>query len=338
MISMNATVVWLNAPGEIELRDEPLREPGEHELLCETLFTAISPGTELAAYQGLPPLRPSVVYPRLQGYCNVARVVATGSAVSAAKTGDQVLTFSSHRSAFVAIESEILYRLPENARAEDIACTYLFHLGYNPVLRANVRAGSRVLAIGLGALGLTSVAMAALSGARVFALSDQGESARIAREFGAEFVFDRSELPELERALGVDLADVVITTTNSWSDWEIALQLAGKLGVIAVLGFPGRGEAPGSSNPLDSQYFYEKQLRIKAVGLSPERPDSRGYCRFNERANLEYLASQITAGRLNPRPLIAGCYAGKDIIKAYSDLMDRRASGVTYLLEWKNDQ
>lgn len=242
MTLRESTVVWLNAPGDIELRIEALSAPGHKEVLCETLASVISPGTELAAFKGLPPLRPGVVYPRLLGYCNVARVLEVGHGVAGVQVGDRVLTFTSHRSAFVIAERDILYKLPETARAEDIACAYLFHLGYNAVLRGNVRAGSRVLVIGLGVLGLTTVAMATLAGARVFALSDQIGPASIALQMGAEAVFGRNSLSSLTESIGPDLADLVVSTTNSWSDWQLALQLAGQQGMIAVLGFPGRGE------------------------------------------------------------------------------------------------
>lgn len=336
MSNTSATVVYLNAPGQIELRQEALRQIGEFDVICETLVTAISPGTELAAYKGMPPLRPGVVYPRLQGYCNVARVIAAGPGVTAAAAGDRVLTFSSHRSAFVAAENEILYRLPEHAKSEDIVCSYLFHLGYNAVLRSDVRPGSRVLVIGLGALGLTAVAMAALAGARVVGLSDQIQPALLAEEMGAERVCRRDDPTLSEHAFGGELADVVITTTNSWSDWAIALQLAGNRGTIASLGFPGRGQSLGDFNPLDSQYFYTKQLRIESVGMSPERSDSRGFCRFNERDNLNYIANQIMLGRLRPSLLVSGRYLGNEIEKAYADLISRKSSPITYLLTWNN--
>lgn len=335
MTAREATVVWLNAPGEIELRIDSLCAPGDKEVLCETIVSAISPGTELAAFKGLPPLRPGNVYPRLLGYCNVARVLEVGPSVDGVQAGDRVLTFSSHRSAFVIAEAEILYKLPETACAEDIACAYLFHLGYNAVLRGNVRVGSRVLVIGLGVLGLTTVAMAALAGARVFALSDQNGPASIALQMGAEEVFGRNDLSSLTKKIGPDLADLVVSTTNSWSDWQTALQIAGQLGMVAVLGFPGRGEPLAPSNPLDSQYFYMKQLRIEAVGMSPELPDSRGFCRFNERTNIDFIANQITRGRLNPSLLVSSCYEGTNAQEAYLDLLARRSSPITYLLQWK---
>lgn len=334
MTARESTVVWLNAPGEIELRIESLSAPVDKEVLCETIVSVISPGTELAAFKGLPPLRPGIIYPRLLGYCNVARVLEVGPSVDGVQPGDRVLTFTSHRSAFVIAETEILYRLPETARAEDIACAYLFHLGYNAVLRGNVRAGSRVLVIGLGVLGLTTVAMAALAGARVFALSDHNGPATIALQMGAEAVFGRKDLSSMTESIGPDLADLVVSTTNSWNDWQVALQVARQLGMVAVLGFPGRGEPQPLSNPLDSQYFYMKQLRIEAVGMSPERPDSRGFCRFNERANINYIANQIARGRLNPSLLVSNCYAGTNAHQAYLDLLARRSSPTTYLFKW----
>ncbi|MCG9051762.1 zinc-binding alcohol dehydrogenase [Laribacter hongkongensis] len=330
----SADVVWLNAPGKLKICREPLPALRPNDLLCSTLVSAISPGTELAAYKGLPPLRPGVIYPRLQGYCNVAQVTAIGPEVMGFAPGDRVLSFMSHRSAFVLPQDQVLYKLPDSADANQLACTYLFHLGYNAILRSAVRAGSRVLVIGLGALGLTTVAASALAGATTFALSDQSASAAIAARFGAQATVARAELPELEKALGPGLADVVVVTTNSWADWNSALRLAAQRGTIAVLGFPGRGEESPTTNPLDSQYFYMKQLRIEAVGMSPELPDSRGFGRFNERANLDYLAQQIMSGRLDPSPLISGRFKGQDIVQAYEMLLVRRSSAITCVLQW----
>lgn len=331
MTAIEATTVWLNGPGEVQLRREILGWPGEGELLCETIVSAISPGTEIAAWRGLPSLRPGVGYPRLQGYCHVGRVLATGS--SDYRPGDRVLSFTSHRSHVLLSTDDVLYRLPADADAEAIACTYLYHLGYNAVLRADVRPGSRVLVIGLGALGLTSAAMAAIAGADVLAISDQPEAAKLAERLGAQAVYGRNSTDEAKAALGPG-ADVVISTVNGWEDWQSGLRLAGQNGVIAMLGFPGRGEDIPAENPLTSEHVYMKQLRIEAVGWSPERDDSRSFLRFNERANLDWIARLIVQGRIDPSLLISGRYAGHDIAAAYADLAARRGGAITYVLEW----
>lgn len=332
-----ADVVYLAGPRQLELKREPLRALGDADVLCATLVTAISPGTELAAYRGLPALRPGGVYPRLQGYCNVARVLAVGAKVHDLAVGDRVLSFNSHRSHFVMPAADALLRLPDEGRSRDLACTYLYHLGYNACLRAQVRAGSRVLVVGLGALGLTSVTMASMCGAVVFGLSDHASSRALAVRVGAAGAGGRGDLAAVRAGLGGQLADVVISTTNDWADWRLALEAAAPRGTIAVLGFPGRGQPAPEFNPLESQSFYMKQLRIEAVGLSPEHADSRGFTRFNERDNLAYLAGQIMAGRLDPVLLVSGTYRGVDIARAYDDLDTRRNSPITYLLTWNED-
>jgi D-arabinose 1-dehydrogenase-like Zn-dependent alcohol dehydrogenase len=108
-----------------------------------------------------------------------------------------------------------------------------------------------VLVIGLGVLGLTSVAMARVAGAEVFAITNQSQPAAIASDLGAR-VFDRAGRAALVEALEAG-ADVVISTVNGWDDWQLALELAAQNGVIACLGFPGRGEELPGFNPLDSQ-------------------------------------------------------------------------------------
>lgn len=326
-----ARVVRLLGPRELVIEEQPLAAPGEGELLCETLVSAISPGTELAAYQGLPPLRPGPQYPRVQGYCNVARVVE--SRCEDVPAGARVLSFTSHRDRFVLPRGEVLYVLPEGVDAGRIATAYLFHLGYNAVLRGGVRPGSRVLVIGLGALGLTSVAMAALAGAEVWGLSDHERPAELALGLGARSVHRRSDEAGLLSALGGG-ADVVINTVNGWDDWALGLGLAAQNGVIACLGFPGRGQPAPQANPFEAKDFYFKQLRVEAVGWSPETNDSRGFLRFNERDNLAWIAGLIERGRLDADAIISGRYRADDIERAYADLAARVDSPVTYLLDW----
>ena len=330
----HSLVATLTAPRAIEWREERLPEPGPHDLLCRTEVSAISPGTELAAYRGATPLRAGVGYPRLTGYCNVARVVAVGEAVTAYRAGDRILSFMSHRTAFVISGNDVLLRVPETVRSEDAVCAYLFHLGYNAVLRADVRAGSSVCVLGLGALGLTTVACAAMAGADVRAVSDHPHPSSIAREFGARDVVKRADVAGMLDRGELPYADVVVATTNAWTDWETALRLAAQQGMVAVLGFPGRDQEPPASNPLDSRYFYTKQLRIEAVGLSPEKADSRGFSRFNERDNLAFLVDRIRTGHLTPGKLVSGTFAGTDLAQAYESLARRDNSPITYLLEW----
>jgi len=299
-------------------------------------LTAISPGTEVAAYLGAPPLRPGVVYPRFVGYCNVAKVLRAAPGAAGFHEGDRILSFTSHRSHFVINAGDVLAKLPETLRSEDAVCAYLFHLGYNALLSAEVRLGSTAVVLGLGVLGLASAALARLAGARVFAISNHARPRECASAMGVSACFDRSQLPALMQALGPDRAQTVITTSNDWGDWRTALECAGHRGTIAVLGFPGRGQKEIPFNPLDSAHFYTRQLRILAVGLSPQRPDSRGFLPFNERDNLARILGWIGGGALKPSLLVSGEMAGSELGEAYEQLVRREGSPLTYLLRWSS--
>lgn len=337
---ITAQTAVLEAPRDLQFKEEMLDTAslGDDELLAETIVSAISPGTELAAYNGAPPLRPGVVYPRLVGYCNVACVLACGKSVSGVVSGDRILTFSSHRSHFRIPATDVLAVLSPDIASEDAACAYLFHLGYDAVLKSGLRPGSDVVVIGLGVLGLTTVALAALAGARVFAISDHESPRQKALAFGAAACFSRGEFSQLAERLGPARAQVVVTTSNAWSDWRLALEAAGQQGTIAVLGFPGRQEDAIPFNPLDSAHFYMRQLRIMAVGMAPELPDSRGFLPFNERANLQRLLEWIQAGRLRPAELVSGRFQGTQLGEAYECLMRREGNPLTYLLDWNAAQ
>ncbi|MEM7689138.1 MAG: zinc-binding alcohol dehydrogenase [Pseudomonadota bacterium] len=331
MSDIEAMVAWLDGPGQLVWRKEALPTPGPGEILCQTIVSAISPGTELAAWRGAAPLRPGNPYPRVQGYCNVAKVLSVGDQVDTLAPGDRVLTLQSHRSHFVCAASDAYVKLGADMDAKQIAPAYLFHLGYNAVLRSGVRAGHRVCVIGLGALGLTSVAMAKRAGAQVYALSDHAHPRSLAEDhFDAWAAFGRSDKDRLLREMAAG-ADVVILTTNSWKDYHLALELAGRNGVIACLGFPGREGPPGEYNPLAAEHFYNKQLRIEAVGLSPLENDARGFTRFNLRENLNFIAQSVGFWTST---LISAEYPASHLERAYEDLAARKDDAITYLLDW----
>src|SRR5689334_8047017 len=111
---MESAVYELTGPRNLVIRSSTLDLMGlnETQIAGKTLVSVLSPGTELAAYRGDPPLRPGNPYPRLVGYCNVASVLAAGSAVSDLRPGDRVITFQSHRSAFICAASEVVARVP----------------------------------------------------------------------------------------------------------------------------------------------------------------------------------------------------------------------------------
>jgi threonine dehydrogenase-like Zn-dependent dehydrogenase len=338
--TVTAHVARLLGPCQLVFEKQPL-EPGSlksGEIFAETICSAISVGTELAAYLGEPPLRPGPVYPRLMGYCNVAEVRAIGPDVKHHHVGDRILTFQSHRSAFICPESKIILRLPPDADVTLAVTTYLFHLGYNALLKGGFMPGQHVAVVGLGVLGFGTVAQAAAFGGRVTAFSNQESARSLAKELGASAAFIKSDstVPaQHHKHTGGIGADLVVTTSNRWEDWQLALQLARKEGVIAVLGFPGRGQAEPDFNPLDSRYFYDKQLRLVACGMSPDVEIPAHELRFTVQRNCEFLLERILARALPAQHLIAGTHSWRELSSVYETLARREGNGLTRILQWR---
>ena len=239
----------LMAPGKLAVERvcHDLSALGPTDIAIVAEYSAVSPGTEIAAWRGDPPLRPGNPYPRLVGYCHVGRVVATGNAVSTPRVGDRVLTHTAHCSVAVLPADGALAVLDEQLAGSAAALAYLFHLGYAAILRANVRPGQCVAIVGLGAIGLASVAVAALSGADVVVSARQAALDQAAA-VGAHRCARSHETPsQIKSMAGRSGIDAVITTSNRWADWWLALDLVRKGGTVAVLGFPGRGEPPRTS-------------------------------------------------------------------------------------------
>ncbi|OHA13829.1 MAG: hypothetical protein A2909_00815 [Candidatus Tagabacteria bacterium RIFCSPLOWO2_01_FULL_39_11] len=307
------------------------------EIIAQTVITAISPGTEVAAYKGDPPLHSGKIYPRLLGYCNVAKILYVGKKVANFKPGDLILTDQSHRSVFKMPASEILAPVPNSVVPEQAALAYLYNLGRVALTNGEIKKGSRVAVIGLGALGLAAVAQAKLANARIVALSASQAKLRIAKKIGAHNALlktDKDIVQEVKKSFNGKGADIVVTTSNGWSDWKLALQLPRKNGIISVLSFPGRTEGAPKFNPLDPRYFYAGKINIISADLG-NNPGQREPELKTLQKNCRKILKDISKKKLNPSYLTSGIYPADQITRAYQKLLSRNGKEVTYLLDWR---
>lgn len=338
---ISASIAYLEAPRRLVFREETidLGALGPGEFVGRTITSVVSPGTEVAAYVGLPPLRAGPVYPRLVGYCNLAEVVAVGPSVTRFSPGDRVLTFQSHRSAYRTTEDSVIAVVPPSVPPAEAAATYLYHLGLNALHRARLVPGQTVAVVGLGTLGLATVAVADSCGANVVSLSDSPEARARAEAVGAREVFAKDDV---ERAIqwasqaGAQAGiDTVVTTSNRWSDWLLALKLVRKGGTIVIIGFPGRGEPLPTFNPLASEHVYDKQLTIIAAGETPDLDVPAHDLRFTIKRNCAYLLDLIGRRKLDARLLVSETQPRDGLATVYERLASREPTLVTCALDWQ---
>ncbi|RPI79166.1 MAG: zinc-binding alcohol dehydrogenase [Desulfobacteraceae bacterium] len=337
--NITSRIIELESPGliktvETEIVPEKLKSTA---IIAETIYTAVSPGTELGAYKGNPPLRPGKAYPRLLGYCNLAEVIHVGDQVQRFKKGDKILTLESHRSHFVMDETDFAILIRNEIGLKKITTAYLFHIAYNALLKGEAKNGSNIAIVGIGTLGMTALLLSDHFGYNTFAFTNLDVYKPEDRLWKSVKLFRKDEKSLMQRLYEVsgDVGmDLVVSTSNDWNDWLLALQICRKGGTILVIGFPGRSSLP-NFNPLDSQYFYDKQITIKACGYSPHVEVPAWDIRYTKKRNMELLVRLIQENKLPAERLISFEDSWINIEKVYAKYMDRKSPLFTCLLHWR---
>jgi 2-desacetyl-2-hydroxyethyl bacteriochlorophyllide A dehydrogenase len=167
--SIKRQSLWFEGRERVSLRDESLAPPGPHEVLIETLVSAISPGTEMLFYKGeleegttvdaaLEGYGGKLQYPLPYGYASVGRIVDAGPGTDPGLAGRLAFVFMPHASAFCVSEERIA-PVPEGIEAEDAAFLASAETAVNLVLDAAPLLGERASVFGLGVIGLLTIGL-----------------------------------------------------------------------------------------------------------------------------------------------------------------------------------
>ncbi|MCS6825610.1 MAG: zinc-binding alcohol dehydrogenase, partial [Caldilinea sp.] len=167
---MRRSVIFA-APGKVVVQAEPVPQPQPGELLVQTLVSAISAGTELLFLRGevpanmevdsaIPTLNGAVRYPLRYGYACVGRVMEAGEEQDRSWLGRTVFAFHPHTSHFVAPKAQLI-PVPDDLTPHRAALLPTMETAVNLVMDGQPGIGERVAVIGLGVVGLLTVALLA---------------------------------------------------------------------------------------------------------------------------------------------------------------------------------
>lgn len=303
--------VWFEGPRRIGVRREPVPPLRAGEALVRTRFSAISSGTELAAYRGrldpglprdeaLPALSGGAFrFPFPYGYASVGVVERLGEPPPAAadpppagalSPGDRVFAFVPHRTAFTAAAAD-LERPPAEIPDERAALFPYLETALNLLLDGRPLAGERVAVLGQGALGLALTALLARFPLDDLAATDPDPDRRArSREFGAS-----SSVPpeEAESGLGAR-ADLVYEVSGNPAALDQALRLAAPEGRIVVGSW-----LAGDPAPLDlGGAFHRGRLRLISSQVSRLPPLGPAWSVARRRETAWRLLREVPLERL----------------------------------------
>lgn len=199
-----------------------------------------------------------------------------------------------------------LARLPEGMDlASAVMLCDMIPTGFHGVELADVQFGDDVCVIGIGPVGLMSVAAALRGAGRLFAVGSRPVCAQAAREYGATEVINYREgdivqqVMELTHGRGVDR--VVIAGGSAEETFGQAVEMLRPGGRVGNVNYLGSGE-----NVLIPRVAWGCGMGHKTIagGLMP-----------GGRLRMEKLASLITTGRLDPSRLLTHRFHGFDYLE-----------------------
>ncbi|RLF02700.1 MAG: hypothetical protein DRK00_09695, partial [Thermoprotei archaeon] len=307
---MRGARVVFKSPGEVCLEEYEVRGPGEGEVLVETLYTVISPGTETAFLLGLPntPRR----YPMYPGYSNVG-IVVSGQGFS---KGELVASPSPHAS-HVLVRPEDVVKVPDGVRPDHATFFNLISIALQGVRRAQLEIGESVVVLGLGVVGQLALQLSMLSGAMpVIGVDLYDYRCRVARELGADYAVNplREDVVKVVKsATGGRGADVVIEATGNPEAIPLALRLAAEYGRVIILGSPR-----GATREVDF-YTYVHRKGLMVIGahnsLRPRVDSCKGW--RTAREDWELALKLLSRGRINVGKLISARLSYREAARAY---------------------
>ncbi len=268
---MAAVVQYDLIPGSVEVRELPIPEIGEDEVLLRVGGVSVC-GSDVHQYHGSQSW--AVNTPVVLGHEFGGTIAAIGKRVKNFKEGDRVVSetasyicgkcmmcrtgdynlcperkgfgygINGGMADYVSVPERCLHRIPDTLPFERAALTEPCCVGYNAVaVKSNVKPGDIVVVLGPGPIGLLCAEMARLNGAGTLIVTGtaQDESRlAAARELGVTHTVNvqETDLIEFVRNLGDGLgADLVVDAAGSSAALKQALEIVRPGGQITKVGW-----------------------------------------------------------------------------------------------------
>lgn len=255
------------------------------------------------------------------GYSAAGVVLECGRGVQEFKPGDRVAVAGPHAGVIV-IGKNLCALVPDGVSFEQAAYTPIGAIALEGVRLARPQLGDRVLVIGLGLVGLMTVALLKAHGCRVLGVDLDARKTRLAEQFGAdETTVDASAdtIARFTSGHGVD-STIITAATTSNGPIELAARACRQRGRIVLVGVAGLD--------IPRPPFFEKELEFTvSSSLGPGRMDPVyeergvdypiGHARWTAQRNMVAVLETIAAKKLPVEKLTTHRFSIERAAEAY---------------------
>ena len=312
---MNPCRIVIPERQKVSIESFNLPSLGSNEVLVKTLFSAISPGTEVARIRNI--TNPHTKYPYFPGYSACCKVIDKGTKVNSFEIGQTVVCQIPHASHWI-IEEQNCFLLPKDISNTEGAVIRIGTISLQGVRKAEIQDGMIVAILGLGPIGSFANQIARCFGAAFIAGIDTNKwRCVLAMECGIDKAV--TSIEELDLAGEVD---VIIEATGNPETIPEVLAIIKKMGRVILL---------GSHRGVTSQVDFYNSVHKKGLTIIGAHDSSR-YGTLRE--DIETMFKLIIQQRVDLKPLITNVAPYMEAEKVYECLLNKIGNRMITVLDW----
>lgn len=328
---MTARELAFTAPKTVSIERTARPRPSEDELLIETEYSGISPGTELLIYRDQAPsdlpadatidaLQGSLTYPIRYGYSVVGEVIETGASVVGDWLGRRVFAFHPHGE-HVTLPPASVVPVPSDIPGPRATLLPTAETAVNFMMDAGPMVGERAIVFGQGPVGLLTTALLADHPlGSVDAVEPLNSRRSLADRLGADRTYRPRDIPADPGTSDGDVpaggdADLTFELSGNPSALQAALSVTGYAGRVLIGSW--YGERPAALE-LGGR-FHRSRIRLLSSQVSTVDPTHRG--RWDKDRRLDVAWERLRDERIDA--MITHQIPFEDASRAYQ-LLDAR--------------
>jgi L-iditol 2-dehydrogenase len=334
--------VILIEPGKIEIRDVPVPEPSEGEIVVRVNI-ALTCGTDLKAYVRGHKLIPM---PGPFGHEYSGTVAKTGKGITDFKEGDNIMgvhsapcmecgyckkglqnlcevimkkkvlgAFSEYILLPVHIVRQNLFHKPQDISFEEAALLEPFSCVVHPYSTLKLDKTETALVIGAGPIGLMHLAYLKIKGVKVIVSDYYDNRLILATNMGADRITVPNDTANVVKEVTDDIGvDLVMECTGQQSVWEKSVNYVRRGGAVVLFG----GCPAGTQVTFDAHKLHYNELSLQGSFHYKPQDVLTSYQALKEK-------------KFSLSKLISGEFPLKDLEKAFTLL--KEGKGIKYALK-----
>jgi threonine dehydrogenase-like Zn-dependent dehydrogenase len=324
--------------GNVMIKDEEIPEVTDGYLLIRTVYSAISPGTEL----GLLALSHNAM--RSLGYSAVGQIVKCGKNTFPFSENEMVACYGApyvKHAEYLLVPKTLCSSIPLSVDPIEGALAGLGAIAIHSLRVANLQFGESVVVAGLGILGQLIGQIAQSAGYQVLPFDISEERAELFQRITGIQSFRKLE----------DLSEAIQKKTKGFGADAVLLCAGGKESTLTGESLKwirdkGKVVIVGDIEPLfprDLMFNKEAQILISRAG-GPGRYDPLyeksatdypyGFIRWTEGRNVEEYIRLLSEGRIKVAPYLENIVSLNNVQSAYQHLKDKNTSTLTNIIDF----